>query len=219
MTSDPYKLLGVSQGASEEEITKAYRRLARKYHPDVNQGSPEAAKKMTEINAAYEQIKSGAVNQPYTGGRGYEQAQSGTQNADDPFGFGFNPFEGFGFFGGQQRASEYDQIRSFISRGYFKQALDMLDDIADRSAKWFYYSALANSNCGNNITALKHAKTAVQMEPDNQDYLRVLSQIESGGRVYRQRSDTYGMPSGGMRRVCLGIMLTNLFCMLCGRPF
>ena len=48
--------MGVSPDATENEIKQAYRRLAKKYHPDLNPGDPEAARKMNEINAAYEQI-------------------------------------------------------------------------------------------------------------------------------------------------------------------
>ena len=61
MTQDPYEVLGVPRGASEEEVTKAYRKLAKKYHPDLNPGDEEAAKKMSEINAAYNQIKNGTA--------------------------------------------------------------------------------------------------------------------------------------------------------------
>ena len=57
MIEDPYKVLGVSRDASDEEIKTAYRRLAKKYHPDLNPGDAEAAKKMQQVNAAYEQIK------------------------------------------------------------------------------------------------------------------------------------------------------------------
>ena len=53
---DPYKVLGVSPDASDEEIKRAYRRLAKKYHPGLNPGDAEAARKMQEVNAAYEQI-------------------------------------------------------------------------------------------------------------------------------------------------------------------
>ena len=56
MHEDPYQILGVSRDASDEEIKKAYRRLAKKYHPDLNPGDEEAARQMQRINAAYEQI-------------------------------------------------------------------------------------------------------------------------------------------------------------------
>ena len=50
---DPYKVLGVSPDASDEEVKRAYRALAKKYHPDRNPGDAAAAQKMREINAAY----------------------------------------------------------------------------------------------------------------------------------------------------------------------
>lgn len=62
MITNPYKVLGVPNGASEDECTKAYKRLAKKYHPDLNPNNPEAADKMAEINAAYDQIKNGIGN-------------------------------------------------------------------------------------------------------------------------------------------------------------
>ena len=57
MIDDPYKVLGLSPDASDEDVKRAYRRLAKKYHPDLNPGDQEAARKMQEVNAAYEQIK------------------------------------------------------------------------------------------------------------------------------------------------------------------
>ena len=63
MTQNPYEVLGLSYGATDEEVTKAYRKLVKKYHPDLHPGDEEAARKMREINEAYDQIKSGATNQ------------------------------------------------------------------------------------------------------------------------------------------------------------
>jgi curved DNA-binding protein CbpA len=51
---DPYDVLGVSRSASEDEIKKSYRRLAKKFHPDQNQNNPKAKDSFSEINSAYE---------------------------------------------------------------------------------------------------------------------------------------------------------------------
>ena len=55
--NDPYTILGVSSSASDEEISKAYKKLARQYHPDLNPGDRNAEMKMKEINSAYETVK------------------------------------------------------------------------------------------------------------------------------------------------------------------
>lgn len=69
--TDPYKVLGVSPNASEEEVTQAYRKMAKKYHPDLHPNDPTAEQKMKEINAAYEQIKKNKH-----GGASYEQPKN-----------------------------------------------------------------------------------------------------------------------------------------------
>ena len=110
--SDPYRVLGVSPDASEEEIKKAYRHIAKKYHPDLNPGDKEAGRKMQEINAAYEQIQNpGKRNATYgqaqqntrsyqTGGYQTGGYQTGGNQAygQEEQAAGFDPFDVF--FGG-----------------------------------------------------------------------------------------------------------------------
>ena len=74
--NDPYSVLGVSPNASDEEVKAAYRKLAKKYHPDLNPGDENAARKMNEINAAYDQIKNPQAQQESYGGGGYGNGNS-----------------------------------------------------------------------------------------------------------------------------------------------
>lgn len=229
--TDPYKVLGVSPNASEEEIKAAYRRLAKKYHPDLNPGDEEAAKKMVEINAAYEAIKSGKASASSSqyyggsyggsyGGNAGSYGNTGGNQGYNPFG-SYGPFGGFGF-GGYYNGSqspEFDPVRTYIRAGYYEDALNVLAGMENRNAEWYYYSAVCNYAIGNRVTALNHAKTAVQMDPNNLQYQQLLSQIQQGGRFYAEQSHDFGINIDGAGRLCLGICLANLLCNCCCRGF
>ena len=204
MIDDPYKVLGVSLDASDEEIKRAYRQLAKKYHPDRNPGDQEAAKKMQQINAAYEQIKNP------------EKAQSG-----QGYGYGgYDPFGGYHQRNTYSEGSGADQYQraaeQYIRFGRYQEALNTLNNATERNARWYYLSALANNALGNQVTALEHIRRAVSMEPDNYMYLNALEQIEHGGTAYRQQAGNFG---GFQMRgdPCTNMLLCwclNLFC--CG---
>ena len=217
MIEDPYKILGVSPNASDEEIKQAYRKLAKKYHPDLNPGDQEAAKKMQQVNEAYDQIKNPQKAGPQPGyNGGYTSGQGGYYG---PFG-GFDPFEEYRRQAQQQAGDQYQQAaEQYIRFGKFQEALNALQNSGEKTARWYYLSALANSGMGNQVTALEHIRRAVSMEPDNQEYLRTLDQIEHGGAAYRQQAGNYrGFSMGGdpCTNLCI-CYLCNLFC--CPRGF
>ena len=213
MVQDPYKVLGLAPGASDEEVKKAYRELTKKYHPDLNPGDEQAAEKMNDINAAYDQIKNG-------GG-----AQAAYQT--DPRGYGaagydyYNPWNEF--YGAQQRQqqserSEVTAARSYIRNGMYREALNALSNVpaAERDGRWYYLSGVANLYLGNRIEAMNNARRAVQMEPDNLEYRQLLQTLQTNGDFYQDYTTRY---SAGLNpsRLCVTLCAMN-FCLgpMCG---
>lgn len=196
MNKDPYSVLGVPKGASEEEVTKAYRKLAKKYHPDLNPGDKVAEEKMREINSAYDQIKNGTASNTY-----------------NPYGYGSYTGQSSGN-AGSSSYDPFDVVVHYIRAGRYTEALNVLNSISNKSAKWYYYSAYANYHLNNRITALEHARIAVNMEPSNYSYRQLLERIENGGRAYEQNSTTYVQPcaSGDW---CWWMCIINMFLNCC----
>ena len=184
MMEDPYQVLGLERGASDEEVKKAYRRLAKKYHPDANPGDAEAARKMQEINAAYEQIK----NPPQSGGAGYG---GGTYTGGA--GYGSDPYEDiFGQWRRQQRQQEpqfhttqAQAAYRYIQYGRYQEALNALDGAPTRDGQWYYLSALANDGAGNRITALEHIRRAVCCEPSMVQLDNAVAGLQNHVKVVR----------------------------------
>ena len=213
---NPYQILGVSETASMDEVKKAYRKLSRIYHPDANVNNPnkdQAEAKFKEIQAAYQQIE-----QRNTSGQGsYQQYYGGFEDF----------FGGFGFGGqsGQYRQESTDSTlmqaaANYLRNGYYREALNVLNNVpvAERNAKWYYYSAQANAGTGNNITAQEHARTAVQLEPNNYVYQELLRRMQSGESWYTQRGSTYGRSAGSFYSCCSCCcewLMIPVFCRIC----
>lgn len=223
---DPYSVLGVSRNATEDEIKKAYKTLSRRYHPDANINNPnkaQAEEKFKEIQSAYQQIMKERTSGYGSGGYGYGGGSSGGYGGQG--GGGYGGFGGFGPFGGfgQSQETGYEEdtyIRAagnYIRNGYYREARTTLDNMAEagRSARWYYYSAVAHSGLGNNVAALEHARRAAALEPDNMSYRSLVQQLESGGSWYEQRQAAYGYPSFGGGNICMKLCLANLICNLC----
>lgn len=199
MVYDPYQVLGVTRGASDEEIKKAYRNLSRKYHPDANINNPNKAaaeEKFKQVQQAYDQIM--------------KEKEMGS-------------FGDFGFGGYQSRqssgSSEYENhmraAANYIQSRHFREALNVLNSMAGRNAMWYYYSAIANNGVGNNVMALDYAKQAAAMEPNNFQYRQLVQQLEGGGMWYRDMQGPFYEYSSGGSDFCMKLCIANMICNCC----
>ena len=159
---DPYEVLGVPHGASEEEIKKAYRDLARKYHPDNYTNNPLAdlaQEKMKEINEAYDTLTKGG-----SGSSNYSSSSSS--------------------YGGSSVLAE---VRRLIQMGNLDQAEARLDGIANHNAEWYYLRGVIAQRRGWMDEAAQNFRIAVNMDPSNMEYRSALNNVNGGGYTYRQQ--------------------------------
>ena len=188
---DPFEVLGVSRGASDEEVKNAYRALARKYHPDnYDKDNPLkdlATEKMQEINTAYDQIQQMRAENKhsYSGNGTYYNNYSGNgSGATDPI---------------------YAEIRTDINRRRFGDAERKLLDInfASRIAEWHYLMSLVLMSRNNVGDAMRELEIACNMEPGNAEYQKAKEMFNTnangygstyygsaGHQSYRRRSST-----------------------------
>ncbi|MCC8356745.1 MAG: DnaJ domain-containing protein [Oscillospiraceae bacterium] len=202
--NDPYSVLGVSPNASDEEVKKAYRDLARKYHPANYHDNPLAdlaSEKMKEINEAYDEItksrEQGTSGNSYSGNAYQQQRQS------------YNT-------GYQQRSytggsNVYAQIRALINANNLAQAEAMLNNMSVHDAEWNYLMGSVCWRKGWMDEASRYFRTASNMEPMNQEYRQAVQYMNQGGQAYRPTG--YNMNMTNSDAACN--MCGNLLCADC----
>ena len=103
----------------------------------------------------------------------------------------------------------------------YQQALNILSNCTQKTARWYYLSALAQAGLHNNAQAMEYARQAVSMEPGNMQYQQLLSQLQGGGSWYGQRGTSYGRQTYGQPNLCCTFLLLQMLCSCCsgGRMF
>ncbi len=194
---DPYSVLGISPNASDDEVKKAYRDLARKYHPDNYHDNPLAdlaQEKMKEINEAYDTItktRSGGGGGAYSGGGGYSGNSGGSGS------------------------SEFAQVRAYINSGNLGMAEQLLNASQNRNAEWNFLMGSLYYRKGWLDEARNYYQRAVQMDPGNAEYRQALNYMGMGGQAYRPS----GYPNNrncDMCDICTALLCFNMCCGDCG---
>lgn len=181
---NPYEILGVNEGASDEEIKKAYRELVKKYHPDKYVNNPLAdlaAEKMKEINDAYDTLTKGS-----NGGR-----SSHTENY-----------------------TNFNAVRAAINAGNLAEAERLLNRMSERGAEWHYLYGVICLRRGFYDMARNHFDRACSLEPSNAEYQNARSSMNNGFNTYRNMGNANGYPTGGCSTcdMCQGLLCADCCC-------
>ncbi len=201
--TDPYKVLGVSPNSTDSEVKDAYRKLARKYHPDSYINNPLAdlaTEKMKEINEAYDEVQ--------------RQRKGGTTNSQQNRGgasAGYNRTNQGYSSGG---TSQFADVRRFINSGRVIEAEEILDGTpqARRDAEWYYLKAVILERRGWIDSAFQNYTNACRMSPGNQEYLAAYNRLAFNRRTGYTANST-GSSMCGTSSCC--DMCATLYCMSC----
>ena len=205
MNKNPYTVLGVSESATDAEIKKAYRELAKKYHPDNYQDSPladVASEKMKEVNEAYDEIqklrREGKRYNAYGNSNTYGGGYAGGYN---------NYANGY-------THTNYPDVRNYINAGRLDDAQTILNGVPveRRDAEWYFLSGMIDYRRGWTDRAFNNFRVACEKDPQNPEFRQAFNMCNQqraySGTQYQQ---THG---GGCSTcdICQGLLCLDCCC-------
>lgn len=203
---NPYEVLGISEGATEEEIKKAYREQVKKYHPDQYHDNPLsqlAEEKLREVNEAYDYLTGKGQSAKTSGG------WSGRSGSAGP--------GGSAGAAGNSGSDSYRQIRMYINSGNIAAAESMLESMSNRNAEWFYLRGLVFMKKGWYNEAIMNIRQAVNMDPSNFEYRNTLNRINTNNNMYRGNASARGYGAGpSFCDMCTCLWCSDSMCECCG---
>ncbi len=216
MTDDPYEILGLKRGASDDEIKKAYKEKAKKYHPDLNNNSAEAAEMMKKVNDAYDTLINHKNTSSYSSSSYQRKSQS--YGSEDPFGWYTSYGQGF-YYGFDENdfnrrygdGPSIARARALYNAREFSRCLSELQRIpsSGRNAEWYFISSLAKRSTGRNKEAIEDITRACEMDPSNSQYRRYRDYFSSESYQYQRRSYA---PASSFLECCMTLLFFRFCC-------
>jgi len=201
---NPYKVLGVSEDATQEEIRAAYLKLVKKYHPDKYTDNPLkelANEKLKEINEAYEMLtKKSQSTSANRGQYGYGGGYSGSGSA----------YSGPG-------AADFARARSFINQNNLQAAKQVLDGISVRNAEWYYLYGIVYLRQGWYDKAREYISRAYEQEPGNAEYRNAYAALNNTGSPFGRTGQTTQTVGGcDVCDICSTLLCADCCCSMMG---
>lgn len=197
---NPYEVLEIKPGASADEIKKAYRDLAKKYHPDQYGTNPLkelAEEKMREVNEAYETLMKNSSTSGYSSGD-YNNRKDNQNSYNNNYNTG-------------NTNDLYRTVRSDIQSGNYGAAEKKLMNSPTRDAEWYFLMGVIAMNKGWHEVAYNNISTACRMDPSNLEYSQALNGLNQRNNNYRQ--NYYGRRSNDdVCDTCLKLWCLDSFC-------
>ncbi|WP_027632323.1 J domain-containing protein [Clostridium hydrogeniformans] len=185
---NPYEVLEINSNASQEEIKRAYKELAKKYHPDQYGNNPLrelAEEKMRELNEAYDYLMKNSSNSNFNGG-----------NSNSNY----------------NNNNVYMDIRQDIQRGDYFSAENKLNSISQKNAEWYYLTGIVHLKRGWHESAYENIKTASRMDPSNLEYTQALNALNNRNKGYRENYYGRRSNSNDICDTCLKLWCLDTFC-------
>lgn len=203
---NPYRELGVSETASQEEIRAAYRKLVKQYHPDKytdERLKEQATEKIKRINEAYDMLtknKDAGSSAYRDAGRSYSGSYSG------------------------EYASEFAKVERLINVGRYNEAMEMLDAMSIRNARWNYLYGVIALRMNKFDAASNFFETAYRMEPNNMEYSNAYNMTHMSRGSYSRTYTGNGTQNAGCCSCgddecswCSTLLCVNCLCNSCIR--
>lgn len=194
---NPYEILEIKEGASKDDIKKAYREMVKKYHPDQYGDNPLkdlAEEKLREVNEAYDYLMKNTSDSS-----SYSNSNSYTNNNYD-----------------STSSTIYNDIRRDLQTGNLNAAEERLNRITVRDAEWNYLMGVLYLRKGWNDNAFNYISNACNLNPSNREYQDTYNQLRNRNNGYRQAYYTRNDRDNDWCNICATLWCADSLCECCG---